>query len=85
MCVKCERKSKRLGLPKGKYGKVKFWAHQLGGPSRTAPLFSDKRLNYGVEAHLSKIQKARTRKRKDEPSHAKMTRLMFEIGSENKA
>ena len=62
MCVKCERKSKRLGIPKGKFGKVKFWAHQfLHNP---IPLFNDKRLNVAIEAHLSRIEKARTNRTK---------------------
>lgn len=63
MCVKCERKSKRLGIPKGKFGKVKFWAHRfLHDP---IPLFNDKRLNVAIEAHLSRIEKARTKRPKN--------------------
>ncbi len=63
MCVKCERKSKRLGIPKGKFGKVKFWAHQF--IHNSIPLFADKRINVAIEAHLSRIEKARTKRRKD--------------------
>jgi len=62
-CIKCERKSKRLGLPKGKFGKVKFWAHQF--VHNSIPLFNDKRLNVGIEAHLSRIEKARTKRSKN--------------------
>lgn len=64
MCIKCERKSKRLGIPKGKFGKVKFFAHRFLR-NDSIPLFNDKRLNYGIEAHLSRIEKARTSRKKE--------------------
>jgi len=60
MCIKCERKSQRIGIPKGKFGKIKFWAHRLinGG---SVPLFTDRRLNIAIEAHVSRILCARSR------------------------
>jgi hypothetical protein len=59
MCVACERKSKRLGLPRHTWGKVKFWAHRAvrGFPW---PIFRDRRINVAIEAHISRIQRART-------------------------
>lgn len=64
MCVKCERKSKRLGLPRHSFGKVKFWANRAvcGG---AWPLFNDVRLNVAIEAHISRIYKAKTFKQRE--------------------
>jgi hypothetical protein len=60
MCIRCERKSKRIGLPKGKFGKVKTLAYSLLN-GYAIPLFSDKRLNVAIEAHVSRIARAKTR------------------------
>ena len=59
MCVHCERKTQRLGLPKHVWGKVKFWANRAmrGG---AYPLFNDHRINVAIDAHISRIEKART-------------------------
>lgn len=64
MCIKCVRKSKRLGLPPGKtYGEIKalaqsFWKHFSVG------LYADRRINIGVEAHFHKILQANTNKKR---------------------
>jgi hypothetical protein len=65
MCIKCERKAERLGIPKGKFGKIKFWANRAmrGG---AWPVFNDRRLNVAIEAHISRIEKARTFRRKED-------------------
>ena len=62
MCVDCERKSKRLGLPKHVLGKVRFWANRAmrGG---FWPIFNDRRINVAIEAEISRIEKARTFRR----------------------
>lgn len=64
MCEKCVRKLKHVGYPKGKYGKIKFWAHRFNRPFGECPVFiDDTRLNIGIEAHLHKIFKKRTSKK----------------------
>ncbi len=64
MCVKCERKSKRLGLPRHTFGKVKFWANRAVR-GFAWPVFRDKRLNIAIEAHISRIIAARTMRKKE--------------------
>jgi hypothetical protein len=62
MCTKCVRRHKRLGLPKWfSYGKAKVYAHRLinGEP---IPLFCDRRVNAAIEAHVHKIERARSKK-----------------------
>jgi hypothetical protein len=65
MCIKCVRKSKRLGLSKNLFGKVKFFAHQACIPFRGIPLFRDKRTNIAIEAHVYRIRQAKTFKRRE--------------------
>ena len=60
MCEICIRRSRRLGLPKGKFGKTKFWAHRLARRFGSCPLFRDRRFNVAVEAHVERILRART-------------------------
>lgn len=64
MCEKCVRKLKHVGFPKGKYGKIKFWTHQFNLPFGWCPIFKDLRLNLGIEAHLHKIERAKTNKKR---------------------
>jgi hypothetical protein len=61
MCVKCERKAKRIGIPKRKFGKIKYLAHQMLS-GNAIPFFNDKRLNVAIEAHISRISKAKTKR-----------------------
>jgi len=63
MCVKCFRKSKRLGIPKRfSFGKVKFFAHQSAN-GHSIPIFNDSALNFAIEAHVYRIRQAKTKKR----------------------
>lgn len=63
MCIRCEKRSKNLGLPKGMtFGQVKFYAHRLLA-GEGVPLFMDRATNYAIEAHVSRIERARTRRR----------------------
>ena len=66
MCEKCIRRSKRLGTPKGKFGMVKFFAHQaLKKPFGDIPLFEDRRLNIAIEAHIHRILQAKIKYRRN--------------------
>lgn len=66
MCEKCVRKSKRLGIPKGKFGMVKFFAYQAMKPFGDIPLFTDRRINIAIEAHIHKILQARSKRSKNQ-------------------
>ena len=50
---------------KGKHkGKVKFWAnHAMSRPYAFWPIFRDRELNNEIENHITRIGKARTKKR----------------------
>ena len=62
MCIKCVRKSKRLGLPKWfSFGRAKVYAHRLIN-GESIPLFSDRRVNLAIEAHVHRIERAQTKR-----------------------
>jgi len=65
MCEKCVRRAKHLGLPSGfSYGKVKFYAHRFmrGEP---IPLFNHRGINYAIEAHVHKIEQAKSKRKEN--------------------
>jgi len=63
MCIRCEKRSKRLGPSKVlTFGQVKFYAHRmLRGES--IPFF-DYKTNIAIEAHISRINRAMTHRRR---------------------
>ena len=76
MCEKCVRRLKHLGVPKNQYGKIKALSHRFIKPfgvrvtkkgnyyvTGSVPLFCDRRLNVGIEAHLHKIFRTQTNKK----------------------
>lgn len=44
------------------FGQVKFYAYRLLA-GEGVPLFMDRATNYAIEAHVSRIERARTRRR----------------------
>lgn len=63
MCQKCVIKAKNLGKPKTiTHGQVKFYARQLLA-GKSIPVFNEPAANYAIEAHVHKIEIARTKGR----------------------
>jgi hypothetical protein len=62
MCIKCVRRSKRFGLKNVTYGQIKTIAQSVMGYPPIRRLFCN-RNDVAVEAHLYKIQQARTKRR----------------------
>jgi len=63
MCQKCVVKAKNLGRPKTiSQGQVKFYARQLLA-GKSIPVFDERAANYAIEAHVYKIEQARTKGR----------------------
>ncbi len=63
MCQKCLRRFKRQGLGRLTYGQVKFYAH-LMVKGFSIPLFADRRDNFAIEAHIYKMELAKSNKRR---------------------
>jgi len=65
MCQKCVVKAKNLGKPKTiTQGQVRFYARQLLS-GHSIPVFDETAANYAIEAHIYKIQQARSKGRYD--------------------
>lgn len=74
MCLKCLRKSRKLGHKPLTYGQIKYFAHQAmtpwvsfsggGGPLRKPiPFFMKQGINCAIEGHIYKIGRKKTNKK----------------------
>ena len=77
MCEKCVRKLKHVGYPKDSYGHIKALAHRFIQPfnfrltkkrgvyaTGCVSMHHDYRIDLGVEAHMHKIIRAKTNKKR---------------------
>ena len=70
MCIKCLRSSKRRGLPRHPtFGQIKALTHRFA-KGESIPLFRDSRINFAIEAHLHRIEQAKTKRRYKRCKHA---------------
>lgn len=66
MCFHCVRKAKHLGRPKTvKPGLIRHLAN-CAMRHQAWPIFSERAANCAVEAEIYRIERARTRRRRDE-------------------
>jgi hypothetical protein len=76
MCIKCSRKSKRLGLLGVSYGQIKAMAQNIvaQGPIAIHGLFMN-RNDIAVESHLFKISQAKRKRQYKEKKYSPVDEL----------